>query len=147
MALIGEYAPSPTQFVRNQVEQYESTGGREGGLMQGRPCIILTTLGARSGKLRKTPLMRVEHDGAYAVIASQGGAPTNPAWYANLLAHPRCELQDGPDRREYLAHEATGTERDSWWARAVDAFPPYQKYQERTDRRIPVLVLTRVDAG
>ena len=115
--------------------------------MQGRPCIILSTLGARSGKLRKTPLMRVEHDGAYAVIASQGGAPTNPAWYANLLVHPCCELQDGPDRREYLAHEATGTERDSWWARAVDAFPPYQKYQERTDRRIPVLVLTRVDAG
>lgn len=108
--------------------------------MRGLPVVVLTTVGARTGKIRKTPLMRVEHDGRYAVVASQGGAPTHPVWYHNLRAHPTVELQDGPARGEFVAHEATGDERREWWQRAVDAFPDYADYQRRTEREIPVFV-------
>lgn len=136
-----EYAPSPHDFVRDTVELYESSGGTEGTLMQGKPTVILTSVGAKSGKIRKTPLMRVEHDGAYAVVASLGGAPKNPVWYHNLLAHPEVELQDGPKKSEYRARELQGPEKAEWWARAVDAWPDYANYQTKTDREIPVFVL------
>ncbi len=145
MPLTGEYEPSPTPFVRQQVDDYERTGGAEGGTMQGLPVIILTSLGAKSGRVRKTPLMRVEHDGEYAVVASKGGAPDHPAWYQNLVSHPLVELQDGPQRHDYHAREVTGTEREQWWERCVAAFPPYADYAQKTDRVIPVLVLTRAD--
>ncbi len=145
MPLTGEYEPSPTPFVRQQVDDYERTGGAEGGTMQGLPVIILTSLGAKSGRVRKTPLMRVEHDGEYAVVASKGGAPDHPAWYQNLVSHPLVELQDGPQRHDYHAREVTGKEREQWWERCVAAFPPYADYAQKTDRVIPVLVLTRAD--
>ncbi|MEU1366668.1 nitroreductase family deazaflavin-dependent oxidoreductase [Streptomyces sp. NPDC005803] len=147
MPLQGEYEPSPTPQVRDQVEQYESSGGTEGTTMRGMPVIILTTLGAKSGKIRKTPLMRVEHNGAYAVIASLGGAPKHPVWYHNLTAHPHAELQDGPVRRDMTAREVTGQEKELWWERAVEAYPDYADYQKKTDREIPVLVLEPVEAG
>jgi len=136
-----QYAPSPTGFVRRQVEEYESSGGTRGNTMRGKPVIILTTHGARTGRIRKTPLMRVEHDGRYAVVASQGGAPTHPEWYRNLRAHPEVQLQDGPEPRDFVAREVSGAERDLWWERAVEAWPDYDDYQEKTDRVIPVLVL------
>ncbi|MFB6989658.1 nitroreductase family deazaflavin-dependent oxidoreductase [Streptomyces sp. NPDC056178] len=141
MPLKGEYEPSPAQWVRDQVELFESSGGTEGTTLRGLPVIILTTRGARSGKIRKTPLMRVEHDGAYAVVASQGGAPKHPVWYHNLVADPRVELQDGPVRQDMNAREVTGEEKAVWWQRAVDAFPDYADYQLKTDRQIPVFVL------
>ncbi|MER5611061.1 MULTISPECIES: nitroreductase family deazaflavin-dependent oxidoreductase [unclassified Streptomyces] len=141
MPLQGEYEPSPEQWVRDQVELFESSGGTEGTTMRGMPVIILTTLGARSGKIRKTPLMRVEHDGTYAVVASQGGAPKHPVWYHNIVADPRVELQDGPVRQDMNAREATGEEKALWWRRAVEAFPDYADYQLKTDRQIPVFVL------
>lgn len=147
MPLQGEYEPSPNDQVREQVEQYESSGGTEGGTMRGMPVIILTTLGAKSGKIRKTPLMRVEHNGSYAVVASLGGAPTHPVWYHNLTADPRAELQDGPVRQDMTAREVTGDEKALWWERAVEAYPDYADYQEKTDRQIPVLVLEPVAAG
>ncbi|TXS39982.1 nitroreductase family deazaflavin-dependent oxidoreductase [Streptomyces sp. OR43] len=147
MPLQGEYEPSPTPHVRDQVEQYESSGGTKGTTMRGMPVIVLTTLGARSGKIRKTPLMRVEHNGSYAVVASLGGAPRHPVWYHNLTADPRAELQDGPVRRDMTAREVTGDEKALWWQRAVEAYPDYADYQEKTDRQIPVLVLEPVDAG
>lgn len=143
MPLEGEYEPSPTGWVREQVELYESSGGTEGTtlLETGMPVILLTTVGARSGKIRKTPLMRVEHGGRYAVVASQGGAPKHPVWYHNLKADPRAELQDGPEKRDVSAREVTGAEKAEWWERAVAAYPPYAEYQEKTDREIPVFVL------
>ncbi|MFJ7947853.1 nitroreductase family deazaflavin-dependent oxidoreductase [Streptomyces sp. NPDC096354] len=141
MPLKGEYEPSPEQWVRDQVELFESSGGTEGTTMRGMPVIILTTRGAKSGKVRKTPLMRVEHDGAYAVVASLGGAPRHPVWYHNITADPRVELQDGPVRQDMSAREVTGDEKRMWWERAVEAFPDYADYQEKTDRQIPVLVL------
>ncbi|MFF7340467.1 nitroreductase family deazaflavin-dependent oxidoreductase [Streptomyces sp. NPDC008163] len=147
MPLQGEYEPSPSQWVRDQVEQYESSGGTEGTTMRGMPVIVLTTVGARSGKIRKTPLMRVEHDGRYAVVASQGGAPTHPVWYHNLKAEPRAELQDGPVRSDMTAREVTGAEKEQWWERAVEAFPDYADYQKKTDRQIPVFVLEPVDGS
>jgi deazaflavin-dependent oxidoreductase (nitroreductase family) len=136
-----QYVASPEQWVREQVETYESTGGREGNTLRGKPVIILTTRGNKTGNIRKTPLMRVEHDGHYAVVASQGGAPTHPVWYYNLVADPNVQLQDGPSPRDYVAHEATGEERDTWWRRAVEAWPAYAEYQKKTDRTIPVFVL------
>ncbi|ANH94772.1 MULTISPECIES: nitroreductase family deazaflavin-dependent oxidoreductase [unclassified Streptomyces] len=147
MPLEGEYEPSPTQWVREQVELYESSGGTEGTTLRdtGLPVILLTTRGARSGKLRKTPLMRVEHDGRYAVVASQGGAPKHPFWYFNLLADPRVALRDGPVERDMTAREVTGAEKAEWWERAVAAFPPYAEYQEKTSREIPVFVLEPAD--
>ncbi|MFF0286690.1 nitroreductase family deazaflavin-dependent oxidoreductase [Streptomyces sp. NPDC005262] len=141
MPLKGEYEPSPEQWVRDQVELFESSGGTDGTTMRGMPVIILTTRGAKSGKIRKTPLMRVEHDGAYAVVASLGGAPRHPVWYHNITADPRVELQDGPLRQDMNAREVTGDEKRVWWERAVEAFPDYADYQEKTDRQIPVLVL------
>lgn len=141
MPLAGEYAPGTADRAREQVERYESTDGREGGDLRGKPVIVLTTVGAKTGKLRKTPLMRVEHDGAYAVVASLGGAPRHPVWYHNLKAHPHVELQDGPTKRDYLAREVTGDEKATWWERAVAAWPDYASYQRRTTREIPVFVL------
>jgi deazaflavin-dependent oxidoreductase (nitroreductase family) len=141
MPLKGAYEPSPVAHVREQVALYESSGGTEGTTMHGLPVVILTSRGARSGKLRKTPLMRVEHEGRYAVVASQGGAPKHPTWYFNLTADPHVELQDGPTKQEMVAREVTGEERAQWWERAVAAFPRYADYQVRTDRQIPVLVL------
>ena len=141
MPLHGEYEPSPAQWVRDQVEQYESSGGTEGTTMKGMPVIVLTTRGARSGRIRKTPLMRVEHGGAYAAVASLGGAPRHPLWYHNVVADPRVELQDGPQRWDMNAREVTGEEKAAWWERAVEAFPYYADYQRKTDREIPVFVL------
>jgi len=144
MPLEGEYEPSPTDWVRKQVEQIESSGGTKGMTMRGMPVILLTTKGAKSGKIRKTPLMRVEHDGRYAVVASLGGAPKHPVWYHNVLAHPLVELQDGTVRQDMTAREVTGEEKAQWWERAVAAYPDYADYQEKTDREIPVFVLEPV---
>ncbi|WP_335936190.1 nitroreductase family deazaflavin-dependent oxidoreductase [Streptomyces sp. PTD5-9] len=141
MPLQGVYEPSPEKWVRDQVELFESSGGTEGTTMRGLPVVILTTRGARSGKIRKTPLMRVEHDGTYAVVASQGGAPKHPVWYHNVVADPRVELQDGPVRQDMNAREVTGEEKAQWWRRAVEAFPDYADYQRKTERQIPVIVL------
>jgi F420H(2)-dependent quinone reductase len=141
MPLKGEYEPSTMQFARDQVELYESSGGTEGTTLQDLPVVILTTLGAKTGKIRKSPLMRVEHNGSYAVVASMGGAPTHPVWYHNVVADPRVELQDGPVRQDMLAREVTGDEKAAWLTRAVEAFPNYAEYQKNTDREIPILVL------
>ncbi|MFF7468375.1 nitroreductase/quinone reductase family protein [Streptomyces sp. NPDC008092] len=143
MPLEGEYEPSPTAWVREQVELYENSGGKEGTTLMdtGMPVILLTTLGVKSGKIRKTPLMRVEHDGTYAVVASQGGAPKHPVWYFNVKSHPAVELQDGPVKQDMTAREVTGAEKDEWWERAVAAYPPYADYQKKTSREIPVFVL------
>ncbi|RAG80294.1 nitroreductase family deazaflavin-dependent oxidoreductase [Streptacidiphilus pinicola] len=147
MPLKGEYEPSPTDWVRTQVEAYESSGGTDGTTLRGMPVILLTSVGAKSGKLRKTPLMRVEHDGRYAVVASQGGAPKHPVWYWNLKADPRVELQDGPVRRDMTAREVTGAEKAEWWQRAVAAYPDYADYQTRTAREIPLFVLEPAPTG
>ncbi|MFG2576559.1 nitroreductase family deazaflavin-dependent oxidoreductase [Streptomyces sp. NPDC048481] len=149
MPLEGEYEPSPEQWVRDQVEQYERSGGKEGTTLRdtGLPVILLTTRGAKSGKLRKTPLMRVEHDGRYALVASQGGAPKHPVWYHNVKAEPRVELQDGPLKQDMTAREVTGAEKAEWWERAVAAYPPYADYQKKTDREIPVFVVEPGSAG
>ena len=144
MPLSGEYEPSTSGWARKQAEAYEASGGTEANLLRGKPVIVLTTVGAKSGKLRKTALMRVEHDGEYAIVASLGGAPKHPVWYWNVLAHPHVELQDGAEKHDYVARELEGDERDEWWARAVEAWPDYAGYQTKTDRLIPVFVLTRV---
>ena len=146
MPLEGEYEPSPQQWVRDQVETYERTDGREANTLRdtGLPVVIFTTRGNKSGKLRKTPLMRVEHDGAYAMVASQGGAPKHPVWYYNLKADPTALMvQDGAERFDATARELTGEERAVWWERAVSAYPPYAEYQKKTDREIPVFVAER----
>lgn len=145
MPLTGEYAPGTADWARDQLETYERSGGTQGTTLRGMPVIILTSVGAKSGKLRKNPLMRVEHEGEYAVVASLGGAPRNPVWYYNLTANPHVELQDGPVKRDYLAHEVTGEEKVLWWERAVAAYPDYVAYQAKTDREIPVFVLTPMD--
>jgi deazaflavin-dependent oxidoreductase (nitroreductase family) len=144
MPLEGEYAPSTAAWARKQAEAFEASDGAEANTLRGKPVIVLTTVGAKSGKLRKTALMRVEHDGEYAVVASLGGAPKHPVWYWNLLAHPNVELQDGAEKHDYVARELEGDERVLWWARAVEAWPDYANYQEKTDRVIPVFLLTRV---
>jgi F420H(2)-dependent quinone reductase len=146
MAIDGEYGPSPSDFVRNQVEEYESSGGTKGTTLldTGMPVVIVTNRGAKTGKVRKTPLMRVEYEGAYAVVASKGGAPEHPLWYYNLRTNPRVEVQDGPDKREMAAREVTGEERRIWWERAVAAYPPYAEYQQKTSREIPVFVLEKI---
>ena len=141
MPLTGEYEPSTSDWARTQAELYEATGGSEGGDLRGMPVIVLTTVGAKSGRLRKTALMRVEHDGVYAVVASLGGAPKHPVWYFNIIAQPHVELQDGAVKRDYLAREVTGDEKAIWWERAVEAYPDYADYQVKTDREIPVFVL------
>jgi len=140
MTLIGEYQPSPEQWVRDQVAAYEASGGTEKTTLRGVPVVVVTSVGAKSGKLRKNPVMRVEHDGCYALVASKGGAPTHPTWYHNLVSTPRVEIQDGPDRREYTVRVAEGDERTAWWERAVDVWPDYADYQEKTDRQIPVFI-------
>ena len=145
MPLHGEYAPGKANWALKQVELYESSGGTEGTTLQGRPVIVLTTVGAKSGKLRKTALMRVEHEGEYAVVASLGGAPKHPVWFYNVRAHPHVELQDETEKHDYTAREVTGEEKALWWDRAVEAFPPYAGYQTKTAREIPVFVLTRQD--
>ncbi|MEZ0166176.1 nitroreductase family deazaflavin-dependent oxidoreductase [Kineococcus sp. LSe6-4] len=145
MPLTGEYEPSPEAWVREQVEQYEASGGTEATELRGMPVVVLTTLGAKSGKLRKQALMRVEHAGSYAAVASLGGAPKNPVWYHNLKANPLAELQDGPVKRDYTAREVSGEEKAQWWERAVAAYPDYADYQRKTDREIPVFVLDPID--
>ena len=145
MPLTGEYAPSTVAWARKQAELFESTNGAEGNMLQGRPIILMTSVGATSGKLRKTALMRVEHDGEYAVVASQGGAPKHPSWYHNVVDAPLVELQDGPVRKDYVPRELHGEERAVWWERAVEAWPPYANYQTKTDRVIPVFLLTPVE--
>src|SRR5579875_4166986 len=141
MPLQGEYEPSSQQWVRDQVELIESSGGQEGTTLRGMPVVIVTSRGARSGKLRKNPVMRVEHDGRYAAVASQGGAPTSPSWYRNLVADPHVEVQDGPRRMDMVAREVHGEEKAEWWERAVAAYPDYADYQRKTERPIPVFVL------
>ena len=141
MPLTGEYEPSPEDWVREQVELYESSGGTKGTTLRGMPVVVLTTRGVRSGKLRKTPLMRVEHHGRYAIVASYGGADRHPLWYHNVVANSHVELQDCPVLQDMVARELRGTERARWWERAVAAFPDYAKYQEQTDRMIPVFLL------
>lgn len=141
MPLNGEYEPSPNQRSREQVAEFEASNGASANTMRGMPIIVLTTTGAKSGRIRKTPLMRVEHEGAYAVVASLGGAPKHPVWYHNVVADPHVQLQDGPNLRDYLAREVTGTEKALWWERAVAAYPDYADYQKKTDRQIPVFVL------
>jgi deazaflavin-dependent oxidoreductase (nitroreductase family) len=143
MAEDQEYAPSTRQWVRDQVELYERSGGTKGTTLldTGLPVVLVTNRGVRSGKIRKTPLMRVEHNGRYAAVASQGGAPTHPSWYYNLRAESRVTLQDGAEKREMVARELSGAEREEWWKRAVAAYPPYAEYQRKTTRQIPVLLL------
>lgn len=141
MPLTGEYAPSTAGWARKQAERYEATDGEEASDLRGKPVIILTSIGAKTGKLRKTALMRVEHEGTYAVVASLGGAAKNPVWYFNLKKHPHVELQDGPTRRDYTAREVTGAEKATWWERAVRVWPDYDRYQAKTAREIPVFVL------
>jgi deazaflavin-dependent oxidoreductase (nitroreductase family) len=146
MALEGEYEPSPAQWVRDQVEQYEASGGKEANILQGKPewpIVVITSKGAKSGKLRKNPVMRVEKDGVYAAVASKGGTPENPTWYYNFIEHPEVELQDGPEPHLYRARVAEGAERAEWWERAVAQYAPYAEYQEKTDREIPVFLLER----
>ena len=146
MPLIGEYEPSPQKWVRDQVERYEATGGREANTLRdtGLPVVIFTTRGRKSGKIRKTPLMRVEHDGAYVMVASQGGSPKHPVWYHNLKADPEAlVVQDGPEPFDARARELSGEEREEWWERAAAAYPNYAEYQRKTDRLIPVFLAER----
>lgn len=142
MPLHGEYEPSTWDWVREQVETYERTGGQEANTLRdtGIPIVIITGRGAKSGKLRKFALMRVEHEGEYALVASKGGSPENPGWYYNLLAEPLVEIQDGPEPHDYMTEVVEGDERATWWERAVEVFPNYAEYAERTDRQIPVFV-------
>ncbi|HEX9300171.1 MAG TPA: nitroreductase family deazaflavin-dependent oxidoreductase [Actinomycetota bacterium] len=144
MPLHGDYEPSTSSWSRKQTELYESTNGEQGGDLRGRPVIVLTSVGARTGKLRKTALMRVEHDGIYAVVASLGGAPKHPVWYYNLKKNPHVELQDRETKRDYVAREVVDDEKAVWWGRAVEAWPDYASYQTKTDRQIPVFVLEPV---
>jgi F420H(2)-dependent quinone reductase len=146
MPLTGDYEPGSFDFSRDNVDRYESSGGTEGTLNQGKPVIVLTSVGAKTGKLRKTPLMRVENNGEYAVVASLGGAPKNPVWYYNVSANPLVELQDGPVKKDYQAREVHGDEYDEWFERAVAAWPDYSEYQKKTTRKMPIFVLTLVGA-
>lgn len=141
MAISGTYEPSPNDYVAKQVEEFESSDGREGNTMRGRPVIILWTRGRKSGAVRKSPLMRVNDGERYAVVASQGGAPEHPVWYLNLEADPHVSLQDGPDLRDYIAHTATPEERAEWWPKATAVWPDYDEYQQKTDREIPIVIL------
>jgi deazaflavin-dependent oxidoreductase (nitroreductase family) len=145
MAITGDYLPSTSEWARTQAEKYEASGGTEANTLRGVPIIVLTSVGAKTGGLRKTALMRVEHDGRYAVVASKGGAPEPPAWYANVRKNPHVMLQDGAERREYLARELDGDEYDLWWQRATEVWPDYDAYQQKTDRRIAVFVLEPVE--
>lgn len=143
MTTTGDYVPSPSAWVRDQVDTIEATGTTGSVHIQGYPVVLLTMRGARTGAIRKVPLMRVEHDGAYAAVASKGGHPDHPEWYFNLKAHPEISLQDGTETFTVHARELDGDERAEWWPRCVDAFPPYAEYQQKTDRLIPVFALER----
>lgn len=145
MPLTGTYEPSPSTWVREQVELIESSGGTQGTTMRGMAVIVVTSRGARSGSLRKNPVMRVEHDGVYAAVASKGGAPEHPVWYYNMIAEPLVEVQDGPHKQDMRARIVTGDERATWWERAVEAYPDYADYQQKTEREIPVFVLEPVE--
>ena len=148
MALTGEYEPSPEKWVRDQVAEFEASNGTRANTLArtGDPIVVITSVGARSGKLRKNPVMRVEHDGAYLAVASKGGAAEDPVWAANFRAHPEVELQDGADKATYSVRELPpGPERDEWWQRAVETWPTYGDYQRRTDRLIPLFLLERTD--
>ena len=144
MPLTGDYEPSTSDWAREQTELFEKSGGTEGNTLRGMPIIVMTSVGARSGKLRKTPLMRVEQNGEYAVVASLGGAPKHPVWYHNLKKNPHVELQDGPVKRDYVARELEGDERAEWWDRALEVWPDYASYQERTERLIAVFLLEAI---
>jgi len=145
MPLTGEYAPGTSDWARRQSELYEATNGEQGADLRGRPVIVLTSVGAKTGKLRKTALMRVEHEGMYAVVASRGGAARNPVWYYNLKKNPHVELQDGATKCDYRAREVDGDEKAVWWERAVAVWPDYAKYQTKTTRQIPVFVLEPIE--
>jgi len=147
MTLQGEYVPSKQDWVREQVERFEASGGTEATVLErtGDPIVVITSVGSKSGKLRKNPVMRVERDGTYVAIASKGGAPDNPEWYHNFLAHPEVDLQDGPVKKSYRARLVEGEEREPWWQLAVETWPTYGEYQKKTDRQIPVFVLEPVD--
>jgi len=145
MPLHGDYAPGTSAWSRKQTERFEASDGREGATLRGKPIVVLTSVGARTGKLRKVALMRVEHDGSYAVVASLGGADHHPTWYHNLKKEPHVELQDGSTRRDYRAREVDGAEKAAWWKRAVEVWPDYDRYQAKTARRIPVFVLEPSD--
>ena len=144
MPLNGEYEPGTLDWARENAELYMSSGGTQGTDLRGMPVILLTTIGAKTGKLRKTPLMRVEHNGEYAIVASLGGAPKNPVWYYNVSKNPHVELQDGTATGDFRAREVFGDEKATWWERAVAAYPDYADYQRKTDREIPVFVLTPI---
>jgi deazaflavin-dependent oxidoreductase (nitroreductase family) len=146
MALSGTYVPSAAQWVRDQVATYEATNGEEAGTLRdtGYPVVVITSVGATSGHLRKNPVMRVEHDGTYLAVASMGGAPVDPQWADNFRAHPEVELQDKAEKHTYSVRELSGDERDEWWQRAVDTWPTYAEYQRKTDRLIPLFLLERV---
>lgn len=145
MPLTGEYKPSTSAWARNQAELFEASNGAKGNTLRGRPVIVLTTVGAKTGALRKTALMRVEHDGSYAVVASKGGAPDEPKWAENMRREPHVELQDGAVKRDYTARELSGAERTEWWARATGVWPDYDRYQTRTDRQIAIFVLEPIE--
>lgn len=145
MSLSGEYLPSTSEWARQQAETFEASGGQDAAELRGVPIIVLTTVGAKTGGLRKTALMRVEHDGKYAVVASKGGAPEHPAWFYNLVKNSRVALQDGDVKKEYDAHQAEGAEREEWWGYATEVWPDYDEYQKKTDRRIELFVLEPVD--
>jgi F420H(2)-dependent quinone reductase len=145
MPLVGEYEPCTWDWARENAEEYLESGGTRGTVLKGKRVILLTTVGAKTGKLRKVPLMRVEHDGRYAIVASLGGAPKHPVWYHNVKKNPRVELQDGTVSGDYDAHEVLGEEKELWWERAVAAWPDYADYQRNTDRQIPIFVLTPVN--
>jgi len=145
MPLTGEYKPSTSAWARKQAEAFEESEGAEANTLRGKPIIVLTTVGAKTGALRKTALMRVEHDGRYAVVASKGGDPVAPKWYWNLLANPHVELQDGAQTRDYLARELSGEERAEWWGYATEVWPDYDAYQAKTDRLIAIFVLEPID--
>lgn len=145
MALIGEYEPCTWDWTRETAEEYLESGGTRGTVLKGKRVVLLTSLGAKTGKLRKVPLMRVEHDGRYAIVASLGGAPKHPVWYFNVKKNPRVELQDGTVCGDYDAHEVLGEEKELWWERAVAAWPDYADYQRNTDRQMPIFVLTPVN--
>ena len=146
MSISGDYEPSTWEWVRQQVAEYEGSSGERGNTLRdtGMPIIVMTTVGRKSGKIRKVPLMKVEHDGEYAIIASKGGAPKNPAWVANLLAEPKVMIQDGPEPFDAVVRLVEGAERAQWWERSVAAYPPYAEYQAKTDREIPVFIASRV---
>jgi deazaflavin-dependent oxidoreductase (nitroreductase family) len=147
MTIQGEYVPSKQDWVREQVERFESTNGAEANTLRdtGEPIVVITSIGAKSGKVRKNPVMRVEKDGKYVAVASKGGAPQHPEWYFNFVAHPVVDLQDGPEKKAYRARLLSGQERTQWWQYAVDTWPTYAEYQERTDREIPVFLLEPID--